>query len=89
MLGGDGTMLNSSRRLAEYSVPWWASTRAGWDFTDVARDDVLLRIGEILDGRFPARIAPCSKPKCFAVVAGCFTPSPSMTWSSIRASLAG
>lgn len=53
VLGGDGTMLNSSRRLAEYSVPLVGVNQGRLGFlTDVARDDVLLRIGEILDGRF-------------------------------------
>ncbi|MCB1908051.1 MAG: NAD kinase [Rhodocyclaceae bacterium] len=55
VLGGDGTMLNSARRLAEYPVPMVGINQGRLGFlTDVARDDALEGIGEILAGQYVA-----------------------------------
>lgn len=52
VLGGDGTMLNSARRLAEYAVPMVGINQGRLGFlTDIARDDALERIEDILAGR--------------------------------------
>ena len=52
VLGGDGTMLNSARRLADYAVPMVGINQGRLGFlTDVARDDALERIDEILKGK--------------------------------------
>ncbi|NTV09281.1 MAG: NAD kinase [Zoogloea sp.] len=53
VLGGDGTLLNSACRLAEYQVPLAGVNRGRLGFlTDIAREAALERIGEILDGRY-------------------------------------
>ncbi len=55
VLGGDGTMLNTARRLAEHEVPLVGVNQGRLGFlTDIAREDVQARIGEILDGRYVA-----------------------------------
>ncbi|AVZ78739.1 NAD kinase [Zoogloeaceae bacteirum Par-f-2] len=53
VLGGDGTMLNTARRLAEHGVPLVGINQGRLGFlTDIAREDASERIGEILDGRY-------------------------------------
>lgn len=53
VIGGDGSMLNAARRLAEYGVPLVGVNQGRLGFlTDIALRDMLERIGELLDGRF-------------------------------------
>ncbi|MCB1889103.1 MAG: NAD kinase [Rhodocyclaceae bacterium] len=55
VLGGDGTMLNSARRLAEHPVPMVGINQGRLGFlTDIGRDEALERVDEILAGRFTA-----------------------------------
>lgn len=51
--GGDGTLLNAARRLAEGGVPLVGVNQGRVGFlTDVAREDAVRAIGRILDGEF-------------------------------------
>lgn len=53
VVGGDGTMLNSARRLAEHGVPLVGVNLGRLGFlTDVARSEALERLGEIVEGRY-------------------------------------
>lgn len=53
VVGGDGTMLNTARRLADRSVPLVGVNLGRLGFlTDIARDDAPRRLGEILDGNY-------------------------------------
>ena len=53
VLGGDGTLLHSACRLAEYDVPLIGVNQGRLGFlTDISRDVALDKIGEILEGRF-------------------------------------
>ncbi|MBR0566320.1 NAD kinase [Azoarcus sp. L1K30] len=53
VVGGDGTMLNSARRLADRAVPLVGVNLGRLGFlTDVARKDALLKLGEIIEGKF-------------------------------------
>ena len=52
VLGGDGTMLNAARRLAEYSVPLVGVNEGRLGFlTDIPRDELEVGLGAILDGK--------------------------------------
>jgi len=53
VLGGDGTMLNAARRLAEYGVPLVGVNRGRLGFmTDIASDNMLASIAALLAGKF-------------------------------------
>lgn len=53
VLGGDGTMLNTARRLCEHAVPLVGVNQGRLGFlTDIARDDALPKLTGILEGRF-------------------------------------
>lgn len=55
VLGGDGTMLNTARRLSEHAVPLVGINQGRLGFlTDIAREEALAKLGAILDGRFIA-----------------------------------
>jgi NAD+ kinase len=57
VIGGDGSMLNTARRLAEYAVPLVGVNLGRLGFlTDISRSDALARLGEILDGRYTERL---------------------------------
>lgn len=52
VLGGDGTMLNTARRLAGHGVPLVGVNQGRLGFlTDIAREDAIEQVSEILDGR--------------------------------------
>ena len=53
VLGGDGTMLNTARRLSDHAVPLVGINQGRLGFlTDIGRDVALAKLGEILDGRY-------------------------------------
>ncbi|MDD5249379.1 MAG: NAD kinase [Rhodocyclaceae bacterium] len=55
VLGGDGTMLHSARRLAETDVPLVGVNQGRLGFmTDIAREDMLASMEDLLAGRFQA-----------------------------------
>jgi len=55
VLGGDGTMLNTARRLAEFGVPLVGINRGRLGFmTDIASDGMLTGIAALLEGKFSA-----------------------------------
>jgi NAD+ kinase len=55
VVGGDGTMLNAARRLAEYDVPLVGVNQGRLGFmTDIARQEMLESMQLLLEGRFVA-----------------------------------
>ena len=53
VLGGDGTMLNAARRLAEHQVPLVGINQGRLGFmTDIARQDTISSITALLEGKF-------------------------------------
>ena len=53
VLGGDGTMLNAARRLAEHEVPLVGVNQGRLGFmTDIARQDMIPSITALLEGKF-------------------------------------
>ncbi|WIM05618.1 MAG: NAD(+)/NADH kinase [Candidatus Nitricoxidivorans perseverans] len=55
VLGGDGTLLAAARRLAEFGVPLTGINQGRLGFmTDIARDDMLSAMDDLLGGRFTA-----------------------------------
>jgi len=53
VLGGDGTMLNTARRLVEHDVPLVGVNQGRLGFlTDIGREDAIDRLAEILDGKY-------------------------------------
>lgn len=53
VLGGDGTMLHAARALGDSGVPLVGINRGRLGFlTDIGREEAVLRLGEILDGRY-------------------------------------
>jgi NAD+ kinase len=53
VLGGDGTILHTARRLAEFDVPLVGVNQGRLGFmTDISNESMLERIGEMLDGNF-------------------------------------
>ncbi len=53
VIGGDGTMLNAARQLACFGVPLVGVNQGRLGFmTDIARDDMLTCIDELLAGKF-------------------------------------
>ena len=55
VLGGDGTMLNAARRLAEHRVPLVGVNQGRLGFmTDIARQDMIASITQLLEGKFSA-----------------------------------
>lgn len=53
VLGGDGTLLHAARALGDSGVPLVGVNRGRLGFlTDIARDEAVARLGEILDGRY-------------------------------------
>lgn len=53
VLGGDGTMLNTARRLAEHEVPLVGVNQGRVGFlTDIGREDAMVRITEIIGGDY-------------------------------------
>jgi len=55
VLGGDGTMLNAARRLAEHQVPLVGVNQGRLGFmTDISRQDMIPSITALLEGKFGA-----------------------------------
>ena len=53
VLGGDGTMLNAARRLAEHQVPLVGINQGRLGFmTDIARQDMIASVTTLLEGKF-------------------------------------
>lgn len=53
IVGGDGTMLNTARRLAAHDVPMVGVNQGRLGFmTDIARNEIAAGMSAILDGRF-------------------------------------
>ncbi|MBW7860203.1 MAG: NAD kinase [Rhodocyclaceae bacterium] len=53
VLGGDGTMLNTARRLAEHQVRLVGVNQGRLGFlTDIGREDAVERLGRLLDGAY-------------------------------------
>jgi NAD+ kinase len=53
VVGGDGTMLDSARRLAQYDVPLVGVNQGRLGFmTDISRENMLQGIADLLAGRF-------------------------------------
>lgn len=59
VLGGDGTMLNTARRLAQHGTPLVGINQGRLGFlTDIGRNEATDKLGEILDGHFTEEARP-------------------------------
>ncbi len=53
IIGGDGTLLNAARHLAEFEIPLVGINQGRLGFmTDIAHQDMLAAVGQLLEGRF-------------------------------------
>ncbi len=90
VIGGDGTMLNAGRRLADHDVPLVGINQGRLGFmTDIARTDMLAASTACWPANLPLTGACCSMRRCGAAAGRFSRPSPSTTsWSTRATSVA-